>query len=421
MPENHLQPLSKFLPFAPPFMDQDEIEEITKVIKSGWLTLGPKTLQFEEAMAEYLGQEKTLALSSCTAALHLALKVLDLGQGQGAITTPLTFASTAHAVLYCGARPFLVDISENTGNLDPQAVREFLEKKCLSSSSNCPIHQETGLKITTLIPVHYGGLPVDLKSFWDLAEEFNLNIVEDAAHALGSYYQGQPIGHPDLKPKKTGLYNLTAFSFYATKNITTAEGGLLVASHPELLSRARRLSAYGISDGRQIWGKNPKGSWDYDILELGFKNNFTDLQAALGLCQLKKLPDFIKARTSHAATYQKILSPLKDRLIIPQSGIEATSSWHLFPLRLNLKKLTKSREYFINELKALNVGTSVMFKPLHFHSFYQKTLGYPKGSFPKAENFYHSEISLPLSPAHRSDDIEQVARLVSALIERETV
>ncbi|MDR1546300.1 MAG: DegT/DnrJ/EryC1/StrS aminotransferase family protein [Deltaproteobacteria bacterium] len=418
-----LKPLPEFLPFSPPSTDDQELAELAATLQSGWLTTGPRTERFEKLLAERLGAPTAAALSSCTAALHLGLLALDLGPGQATLTTPLTFPSTAHAAVYVGARPLLCDVSPDTGNLDPEAVRRFLSQDCRPGPDGRPVHQATGLTVTALVPVHYGGHPADLPALWTLAAQHRLNMLEDAAHALGSFLLGLPIGHPALRPAAAqGLTSMTAFSFYATKNLTTAEGGLLVCSDLERLERIRRLSMYGLSDARRIWGRYaPHGTWVYDVAELGFKCNFTDLQAALGLVQLRKLDDFLAARTARAAVWLKALAPMARRGLVelPTQRPDCRSSWHLFPLRLNLKHLKIERDDFIEALKALNIGTSVMFIPIHYHSYYQKTLGYQQGDFPIAEDFFRREVSLPLSPAHSLPTIEAAAALVAALLDRQ--
>ncbi|MDR1608003.1 MAG: DegT/DnrJ/EryC1/StrS aminotransferase family protein [Deltaproteobacteria bacterium] len=409
-----VKPLATFTPFAPPLIDEREIEAVASALQSGWLTRGPRCELFEAEIAEYLGAAGALAVSSCTAALHLAHLTLNLGPGQGVITSPLTFVSTAHAIVYCGARPFLVDIDPTTGNLDPNLVRKFLTEECRLGGSGQPIHKETSLTITAISPVHYGGWPADLEAFWRLAQEFNLALVEDAAHALGTTYNHQLIGNPSLRPNDAPP-GLVCFSFYATKNLATGEGGLLVASDPELLERARILSAYGISDARKIWGRYaPQGTWVYDVAELGHKYNFTDIQAALGLAQLEKLPQFLADRRERAQIWLETLAPLGDLVILPKDTPE--TAWHLFPLRLNLLRLKANRDQIFQSLRDLNIGASVMFIPLHAHSYYRQILGYPWGALPLAENFFAEEISLPISPAVSLSQIEAAATATKALL-----
>jgi dTDP-4-amino-4,6-dideoxygalactose transaminase len=297
-------------------------------------------------------------------------------------------------------------------------VLQFLETHCRFGPDGRPVHKETGLTIATILPVHYGGHPADLKALWEIAIKYRLTMLEDAAHALGSAIGNLPIGHPQLCPDQAkDLPSLAAFSFYATKNITTGEGGLLTCSEITFLERARRLSSYGISDARRIWGRYaPKGTWIYDVAELGFKCNFTDLQAALGLVQLSKLSNLQQARTQRAAIWTKALEPLSDLVELPVTRTGVGHSWHLYPLRLKPEALDIDRDTFFSALKALNIGTSVMFIPIHYHSFYRQTLGYKEDDFPTAEDFFRREISLPLSPVHSLPDIEQAAQLTAKLL-----
>jgi dTDP-4-amino-4,6-dideoxygalactose transaminase len=413
-----LEPLPTFLSFSPPLMGEPEAKSIVEALLSGWITTGPRAAEFERLMADHLGAPATLALSSCTAALHLGLKVMGLGPGQAVVTTPLTFVSTAHAAVYNGAKPLLVDVSKDTGNLDPDKVLQFFETKCAKDSQGRLVHKDTSLRIAALVPVHYGGHACDLKALWDIAQKWNLGMLEDAAHALGTTYDGLPIGHPSLRPKSAAsLPSLAAFSFYATKNLATGEGGLLTSSEPDMLARARRLSAYGISDARRIWDRYaPQGTWVYDVEEIGFKCNFTDLQAALGLAQMARFPQMQKTRAEYAAIWTKALTPLTDLVELPALREGVGHSWHLYPLRLKTDALNISRDQLALALKALNVGTSVMFIPLHFHTCYRQTQKLDEGELSAAEDFFRRVVSLPVSPAHPREKIEMAADLLVRLL-----
>ncbi len=420
MNSNTVKPLEKFLSFAPPLMSEEEIAEVADTLRSGWLTTGPKTERFELDLAAFVGSPRGVAVNSCTAALHLGLKVLGVGPGQGVLTTPLTFASTAHVVGYLGARPYFADIDPETGNLDPEQARRFLTEECAPGPDGRPRHRATGDSIAALLPVHYGGHPVDLDAFWDLAAEFNLPMLEDAAHAIGAAWRGRPIGHREQRPVRAGhLQSLTAYSFYATKNLATGEGGYLTGTDEGLIQKARVLSMYGISDSRRIWDRYaPKGTWVYDVADLGFKYNLMDIQAAIGIHQLRRLPEFIRQRAAHAAAYTRALTGLEDRVILPTARPEAGHAWHLYPLRLKPEALTVERDEFIEILRAHNIGSSVLFIPLHYHSYYRRTLGYEVGSFPEAEFFFKNLINLPVAPAHAPERVTEAAELLANLLRK---
>ena len=414
---NNINKLDNFISFAPPLMAQEEIDEVADTLRSGWLTTGPKTERFEQELAAYLGSARPVAVNSCTAALHLGLTVLEVGPGQGVITTPLTFASTAHVIMYRQARPYFVDIDPRTGNISHQEIRRFFEDNCRRDADGRPRHKISGDLISTLLPVHYGGHPVELDELWQIAQDYNLNILEDAAHAIGAKYKGRPIGHQGLKPDLDELKGLTAFSFYATKNMATGEGGCLASGDEALLERARVMSMYGISDSRRIWGRYaPKGTWVYDVADLGFKYNMMDIQAALGLHQLAKLPEFINRRSAHADVYNQTLADLEELVTLPATLSQVDHAWHLYPLRLKPQALNINRDEFIEILRDHNLGTSVLFIPLHYHSFYKKSLEAKEGDYPAAENFFKNLINLPVAPAHQPDEIRAAAEIIRALL-----
>ncbi|MDR3203441.1 MAG: DegT/DnrJ/EryC1/StrS aminotransferase family protein, partial [Deltaproteobacteria bacterium] len=414
-----LKPLKSILTFSPPYVGDEELEELRDTLSSGWLTAGPKTKRFEEALAKRLGCPEALALSSCTAALHLGLKIMGLNEDQAAITSPLSFVSTCHALLYNGARPFFADVSADTGNLDPDKVREFLESQCEINKFGRAIHKKTSLKITALLPVHYGGHPCDLEGLWRICQQYNLGMLEDAAHAMGTTFKDLPVGHPKQKPNTAEpLPSMVAFSFYATKNLAAGEGGALVGL-PAFLKRARVLSAYGISDARRIWERySKKGTWRYDVEELGYKYNFTDIQASLALAQLAKFDEMARMRKERVKIWNSFLAPLAGNLVeLPVERAGCGHAWHLYPLKIKKKALLVDRNQIIDDLRALRIGTSVMFTPIHYFKFYRSKLHYRPHSFPIAEDFALREISLPISPAHSLKDIEQAAELTKNYLE----
>lgn len=381
-----------FLPFAPPMIGPEEKAEVLETLDSGWLTTGPKTEQFQERLAAYVGARCAVAVNSCTAALHLAVIAHGIVEGDEVIMPTYTFASTAHVVMYQRARPVFVDIEPQTYNMDPGLIEAAITPKTKA-----------------ILMVHYAGHPCHLDAIYAIAQRHRLLVIEDAAHAIGSESRGRKIG---------GFGPTTCFSFYATKNLTTGEGGMAVLSDPELAERMRVLGMYGISDARRIWTRYaPRGSWDYDIHELGYKYNMMDLQAALGLHQLAKLEGFIERRAHVAAMYTEAFADL-DAVVTPMVRPQVRHAWHLYTMLLRPERLTIDRDRFIEELTAEQIGTSVLFRPLHLHSYYRTTLGYPAGRFPVAEDVFRRAISLPLSPKMRDEDALDVIAAVRRVVSR---
>ena len=402
-------PLPEFMPFSPPLIGDEEINEVADTLRSGWLTTGPKTERFENELKSLVGARHAVAVNSCTAALHLALHVLDAGPEDGVITTPYTFASTGHVIMYTRARPFMVDVEPDTFNIDPTAINLFLAEECQPGDDGRPRHKATGRTIKALLPVHYGGHACRMDEIMDIARRHNLYVVEDAAHAIGSTYKGRTVG---------SIGDITCFSFYATKNLATGEGGMAVTDDETLAARMRVLSMYGISDARRIWQRYaPKGSWVYDIADLGFKYNMMDIQAALGLHQLSKLPEFNRRRAENAAVYNEAFQGLP--VTVPAPKDYAGHSWHQYALLLD-QGLKISRDDFIERLKERNIGTSVLFIPLHLHSYYQRELGVGEGDFPVAEDLFRRVVNLPVAPKHSAKTVARAARVIADLIREQS-
>ena len=379
-----------FLPFAPPLLGDEEKAELLDSLDSGWITTGPKTEQFEQEFARYVQAKQAVAVSSCTAALHLALLALDIGEGHEVITTTYTFASTAHAVLYVGATPVLVDCDPYTFNI---AVDE-IESKITD-------------KTRAIIPVHYGGQACPMGEIHAIAKAHGLYVIEDAAHAAGSEYTGQKIG---------SLSDVTCFSFYATKNMTTGDGGMATSNNAEVMERIKILSAYGISDARRIWKRySAVGSWWYDVVDLGYKYNMTDIQAALGIHQLRKLESFIQRREQFAQMYNAAFAPMPE-VETPTVMPDAKHAWHLYPILIRTELLTIDRNTFIEELRSANIGTSVLYIPLHLHSYYRDRFGYHPEEFPNALQVYQRIINLPISPKMSEQDVMDVTAAVQRLV-----
>lgn len=361
---------SGHVPFCLPFTDDTEVEQVTQAVRSGWLTTGPKVARFEERIRRMVRAGHAVALNSCTAALHLSLAAAGVGRGDEVITSPYTFAATGEAILYLGARPVLADIDPATLNLDPESVAAAVTRRS-----------------RVIVPVHIAGLPCDMKALLDLARRRRLKVIDDAAHALGAWANGRPIG---------SLSDLTCFSFYATKNLTTGEGGMVTTDDRDLAARVRRLSLHGLS--RDAWRRYTRGgSWRYDVVELGFKYNMTDVAAGLGLAQARKFTSMQARRRALARRYSALLQG-SDAFDLPVEPRGVVHAWHLYILRLRPGALRLGRDRVIEMLKQEGIGTSVHFLPLHLHSFYRKTFGYRKGDFPHTEKESARAISLPLYP-----------------------
>ena len=382
-----------FLNFSPPNFGQEEIDEVVDTLRSDWITTGPKTRRFEEEFAGFVGSEAALAVSSGTDAMLVGLAALGLGPGDTVITTAMTFCSTVHVIEHLGARPVLVDVDPETLNIDPQAIEKAVTQLKAQSS-----------KVKGIMPVHLYGHPCEMDQILDLAEQYNLFILEDAAHGLPAKYQERMVG---------GIGDLTAFSFYATKNLTTAEGGMLTGSKA-LLDKARPWTLHGMS--RDSYKRySAEGSWYYEVILPGFKCNMTDIQASLGLQQLKKLPGFQARRREVVERYHRAFSGMEEiRIPAERPGVE--SAWHLYVIRLNLETLNIDRNRFIEELKARNIGTSVHFIPVHLHPYYRDKYGYQPGDFPVAYENFQRIISLPLHPRLSDEDVEDVIEAVRDVV-----
>ena len=378
----------KFLPFSPPLVEEEEIREVVDTLRSPWITTGPKTKRFEEAFAASLGAPGALALNSCTAALHVALASLEIGAGDEVITTPMTFAATVNVIEHVGARPVLVDVEPDTLNIDPERVAPAITPRTRA-----------------IMPVHYAGHPVECDAVDQLAQAHHLTMIEDAAHALPAQFRGRTIG---ASP------NPVAFSFYATKNLTTAEGGMLTGD-PEFLDRARILALHGMS--RDAWKRYEQGgSWRYEIVAPGFKYNLTDIASAIGLWQLRKLGRFHARRVQIAEAYSAAFGG-DAALEPPVTRAHVDHAWHLYVLRLRPGALRIGRDQFIDELTHRNIGTSVHFIPVHVHPYYREKYGYTPHDFPVAFSNFERLISLPLHPGLTDQDVADVIEAVLDVVQ----
>ena len=372
-----------FLPFSPLSFGEEEIVEVVDSLRSGWITTGPKVRRFEQEFARYVGAPTALAVSSGTGAMQVGLAALGVGPGDEVITTPMTFCSGLHVIEHLGARPVLADVEPDTLNIAPEAAAKAVTSKT-----------------KVLLPVHLYGHPCQMDALVDLAAERSLFILEDAAHSLPARYKGRMIGT---------IGTLTCFSFYATKNLTTAEGGMLTGA-PELIDKARIWSQHGM--GSNAYKRySAEGSWHYDVVVPGFKANMTDIQAALGLWQLKKLDRFQERRRAIVEHYNSGLSSC-DAVQLPGERADVESAWHLYPIRLRLEMLTINRSRFIDELAARRIGTSVHFVPNHIQPYYRDKYGYKPEDFPVAYREYKRLISLPLNLVMTDQDVGDVIEAV---------
>ncbi|HEY1204521.1 MAG: DegT/DnrJ/EryC1/StrS family aminotransferase [Bryobacteraceae bacterium] len=372
-----------FIPFQRPSLGEEEIAEVAATLRSGWLTAGPRTAQFEEEFRAYVGAAHALAVSSGTAALHLALVALGIGPGDEVITSPLTFCATVLEILYAGATPVLADVGPD-GNIAPESAAARI----------------TG-RTRAIIPVHLGGLPCRMDQIWALAREHGLRVIEDAAHAAGSHYCGRPIGCDSPS-------DAVAFSFYATKNLTTGEGGMIATGDAALAEKMRLLRLHGIA-------KDDPESWAYQVRERGFKYNLGDVQSAIGLHQLRKLEKFVATRAEYAAIYDRAFADLPE-LELPPRRDDCRHSWHLYALRLNLDRVSIDRAGFIRQLRERGIGASVHFIPVPLHPFFREHAALPNNQCPRAMELYPRLVSLPLYPAMTFDQVERVARSVREIL-----
>ncbi len=377
------------IPFHRPYITDDEINSVVQSLKSGWLTMGEKTIEFERLFALYVGVSNAVAVNSCTSALHLALRAIGVNRGDEVIVPASTFVATAEVVLYFGAKPVIADVDPHTHLIDVSDI----EKK-LSANTKA------------IIPVHYGGHPADMDEIVALARSRNSFVIEDAAHALPSWYRGKMVGT---------IADMTCFSFYATKTLSTGEGGMVTTSMDDRAEKMRSLRLHGISS--DAWNRySEKGSWYYDVSDVGYKYNTTDLNASLGIEQLKKQDFLHKKRTAIAERYQAAFSA--NELLIPYTvKPDRITSWHLYPLKLNTDAIALTRDEFIVELKKAGVMTSVHYIPLYRFSFY-RSLGYSEHGFPGSEWCFNRMLSLPIYPGMSDEEVEYVIDTVLDIVKK---
>ena len=379
-----------FIPFHLPDIGQDEIDSVVETLRSGWLTTGLKTKQFENEFASWIGASHAVALNSCTAALHLALEAVGVTEGDEVIVPTMTFAATAEVVNYCRAVPVLVDCLSDTLNIDIAAIERAITPKT-----------------KVIIPVHFAGQPCEMDRILELARSRNIKVIEDAAHALPAKFQGEMIGT---------LGDITCFSFYATKTMTTGEGGMATTENAEWAERMRILSLHGISRDA-VNRYTPEGSWYYEICYPGFKYNLTDMASALGIPQLRKSHDFRKIRHRYAMRYNEAFKDIPE-MTIPHVNEGHEHAWHLYVIQLNLERLQIGRDQIIDLLRQRGIGTSVHFIPLHLHPYYRNNMYSSSNNFPIADQVFARIISLPIYPKMTDADVQYVIDNIIKLVQQ---
>jgi perosamine synthetase len=370
-----------FLSYGQQWITDEDIEAVVTVLKSPFLTQGPKIHEFERKVADYVGAKYAVAFSNGTAALHGACFAAGIGEGDEVITTPITFAATSNAVLYCGGKPVFADIDERTYNIDPKEIRKHITPNTKA-----------------IIPVDFTGQPADMDAIMEIANEHGLVVIEDGAHSLGAEYKGRKVGM---------LAHMTMFSFHPVKPVTTAEGGVIVTDSEEYYEKLKRFRSHGIIKHNL---SRDEGPWYYEMVDLGYNYRMTDLQAALGISQMDKLDRFIERRREIASMYNEAFKTM-DSVIVPMQLEGTQSGWHLYVLQLKLDKLKRNRREIFESLRAENIGVHVHYIPVYWHPYYQK-LGYRKGICPKAEQWYEQALTLPIFPKMTDEDVNDVIEAV---------
>ncbi|WP_420768669.1 UDP-4-amino-4,6-dideoxy-N-acetyl-beta-L-altrosamine transaminase [Parageobacillus thermoglucosidasius] len=370
-----------FLSYGRQWITDEDIEAVVAVLKSPFLTQGPKIQEFERKVADHVGAKYAVAFSNGTAALHGACFAAGIGEGDEVITTPITFAATSNAVLYCGGKPVFADIDDRTYNIDPKEIRKHITPNTKA-----------------IIPVDFTGQPADMDAIMEIANEHGLVVIEDGAHSLGAEYKGRKVGM---------LAHMTMFSFHPVKPVTTAEGGVIVTNSEEYYEKLKRFRSHGIIKHNL---SRDEGPWYYEMVDLGYNYRMTDLQAALGISQIDKLDRFIERRREIASMYNEAFKTM-DSVILPMQLEGTQSGWHLYVLQLKLDKLKRNRREIFESLRAENIGVHVHYIPVYWHPYYQK-LGYRKGICPKAEQWYEQALTLPIFPKMTDEDVNDVIEAV---------
>ena len=379
-----------FLIFGSPKIEQEEIDEVVDSLKSGWISTGPKVAKFEALFKDYIGSKHALALNSCTAGLHLSMIVAGLKPGDEVITTPMTFGATGNSIIHSGAKPVFVDISLPAMNIDP-----------------CKIEEKITPKTKAILPVHFAGRPCNMRIIKEVAQKHHLTIIEDAAHAIEATYHGQKIGT---------ISDLTVFSFYVTKNLVTGEGGMITTDNDTYAEKIQTYALHGMSRG--AWKRySDEGFKHYGIVYPGFKYNMMDIQASLGIHQLKRIENYYKRRKEIWQRYDEAFCNLP--LDTPPPPEENTRhAYHLYTILLRLEELNTDRDTIQQALFEENIGTGIHFISLHLHPYYQKTFGFKKDDFPNAACVSERTISLPFSPKLSDEDVDDVIKTVTKVLKK---
>lgn len=381
---------SQFIPYGRQWIDDEDRAAVDRVLQSDFLTTGPEVKDFEQELCEYTGAHYCVAVSNATAALHIAVAALELPEGSEGITSPNTFVASANCMLYKRITPRFADIDQNTFNIDPDEI-------------------ETQINANTrlLIPVHFAGRPCDMRRLQDIAERHDLNVIEDAAHAIGSKYaDGSMVGSCTYS-------DMTVFSFHPVKTMTTGEGGAITTNDKGLYERLLLLRSHGITKDPDKLAYNP-GPWYYEMQELGFNYRMNDMQAALGRSQLKKVDRFAKRRKELVRRYHEAFAVIP-WITIPDSSQDEDACFHLYVLRIDWEHLGKDRATVMNELRAKGIGTQVLYIPVHRQPYYKEHFGYGEGDFPKAESYYEKALAIPLYPAMSDGDQDRVIMAIKDL------
>jgi dTDP-4-amino-4,6-dideoxygalactose transaminase len=389
---------SHFLPFSRPFIEEEEIAEVAEALRSGWITTGPRTKLFQDFFRQYVGSRHALGVSSCTAAMHLSLLAMGIGAGDEVITSPITFPATANVVVHCGAAPVFVDVEPETLNMDVSLLEAALSPRTRA-----------------IIPVHFAGRPVEMKPVLEIAEHLGISVVEDAAHALEAIYRGSKIGSGYRELGEWSFKWSCCFSFYATKNLTTGEGGMVTTNDEKLAEEMEVLSLHGIS--RDAWKRySEEGYKHWDTIRAGFKYNMTDIQAALGLVQLRRLERLWTRRVELALAYDQALADLDAVVPLRREMLEGRHAHHLYVILFREEMLNATRDVIMNEIQARGVGIGIHFRALHLHPFYQDRFGFHSGMFPVAEDASRRVLSLPLYPGMSKADVERAATVLRDVV-----